>query len=162
MCQCVWHRAREPDDSVSACEPNTASARTLCAPELWFTCRLLTTELVFRISAQKSVGNEKGSLQAGETKRSSARASWLLCFRGQELFGGHWSLGLPQVAVDGDRIDTGRQCFSGYVAELLPVRIVFVKPLDHFFRDRFRAYPSQFINLFSFWTVSIQRPELTA
>lgn len=48
------------------------------------------------------------------------------------------------------------------MAKLFPVRIILVKPLDHLFRDGFGAYPSQLINFFSFWAVSIQRPELAA
>lgn len=82
--------------------------------------------------------------------------------RGQQLLGRHRSLGLPQMAVNGDRVHAGGQRLSGDVAKLLPVGIVFVKSLDHFLSDGFRAYPSQFIDFFSFWTVSVQRPELTA
>lgn len=48
------------------------------------------------------------------------------------------------------------------MAELFPVRIVFVKALDHLFSDRLRAYPSQLTDLFSLWAVGVQRPELAA
>lgn len=66
------------------------------------------------------------------------------------------------MAVNGDRVSTGRESFSRYVAELFPVRIVFVKALDHLLGDRLQAYPGQLTDLFSVWAVGVQRPELAA
>lgn len=147
--------------------PHHLGEKLLRSRTLWFTCQLLTTEL--SVPCQRTAVcwrlegfSRQETRSAVPHDRPEAKASRPLRFRGQQFFGCHGPLGLPQVAVDGDRVYTGRQCFRGDVAELLPVRIVLVKAFDHFFRDRFRAYPSQFADFLRFRTVSVQRPELTA
>lgn len=77
-----------------------------------------------------------------------------------ELLGRSLFLGLPEVAVDGDGIYIGRHGLGWDVAELLLVRVVLEKALDHLERDGLGSDARQAGDLLSLWTVGVERSEL--
>lgn len=81
---------------------------------------------------------------------------------GMQLFGRPLLLGLPQVTGDGDGIHAGGHGFGWYLAELLPVRVVFVQALDHLDLDALGPDAGQPGDLLRLWAVGVHRPELAS
>lgn len=71
-------------------------------------------------------------------------------------------LGLPEVAVNRERIHTDGHGFGWDQVELFPVRAVFVQFVDHFLGDALRPRASQFVDFLRVGVVAVKRPELAA
>lgn len=110
--------------------------------------------------------NPYGYVQWGANwKRFLRRWSWLLdqgrlggCRH--YFFRGDWSLGLPQVVVDGHGIHTGWHGLGWYLTELLLVWVVLVEPVYHLARDALGPDARQFGHLFCFGAVRVESTEL--
>ncbi len=79
-----------------------------------------------------------------------------------QFFGRPLLLGLPQMTGDGDGVHAGGHGFGWDLAELLPVRVVLVQPLDHLVRDAPRPDAGQFGDLLRLGAVGVHRPELAS
>lgn len=80
--------------------------------------------------------HQQTKVQAGK-KRASIGTEFCKAqlFRGSWLLGCAWLLGLPEVALDGEGINTHGHSLAGNLREALAIRAVLVDSFDHGHRD---------------------------
>lgn len=107
------------------------------------------------------LSREKASvaeIRSTPVKRDRYKLLGLVCY----FLRCSWLLGLPQVAVDGNGIYTGRHGLSWDFAKLLPVRVVLEQAVDHLARDALGPDAGQLVNLLCVGAGRVHSAELAA